>query len=70
MFVQFGEMLRSKRFDAKDLKNTLFGLLKSEIDYQDCLPRKQTSVMFVQFGENLYSKTFEVNDLKKRYLNS
>ena len=70
MFVQYGENLRSKRFAPKDLKNTLFGLLKRQIDCQDCLQRKQTSVMFVQFGENYYSKSFEVNDLKTRYLDS
>ena len=29
MFVQFGENLCSKRFDANDLRNTLFGLLKA-----------------------------------------
>ena len=64
LFVQFGEKLRSTRFDPKDHKNTLFELLKASIDCQDYLQRKQTSVMFVEFGENLYSKTFEVNDLK------
>ena len=70
MFVQFGKKLSSKRFDPKDLKNTLFGLLKAYIDCQDCLQRKQTLLMFVQFSENLNSKTFEVNDLKIRYLDS
>ena len=70
MFVQFGEKLRSKRFDPKYHKTTLFELLKALIDCQNCLQRKQTSVMFVQFGEILYLKTFEVNDLKTRYLDS
>ena len=55
VFVKFGAKLRSKRFDPKDLKKTLFGLLKAYIDCQDFLQRKQTSVMFVQIGENLYS---------------
>ena len=70
MFVQFGEILRSKRFDPKDHKNTLFELHKASIHWQGCQQRKQTSVMFVQFGEILYSNTFEVNDLKTRYLDS
>ena len=29
LFVKFGEKLCSKRFDPKDQKNTLFGLLKA-----------------------------------------
>ena len=70
MFVQFGEKLRSKRLNLKDLKNTLFGLLKAKIECQDCLQRKKTSVIFVQFVENLYIKHFEQNDLKTCYLDS
>ena len=64
MFVKFGEKLRSKRFDPKDLKNTLFGLLKAYIYFLARNRDKQTFVVFVKFCEKLCSKIFDTNDLE------
>ena len=70
MVVRSYEKLSRKTIVSNVLKNTLFGLPKPKIDFNDRLLQKPTFALFVQSCEKLCRKTFDRNVIKKRYFNS